>query len=100
VGGGEVAEDGVRVLFGRADDVGHAGLFPAVVLRGVAALAGGGSGVVCDGYLREECGCNADEEQRQEKTGAASHGREYRMRGCRELSRRDDEMLLRFTRRA
>src|SRR5581483_7183473 len=31
VGFGEVAEDGVRVLFGRANDVGHAGLLPAVV---------------------------------------------------------------------
>src|SRR6185437_14323889 len=96
VGFGEIAEDGVGVLPGRADDVGHAGLLPAVVLRGVAGSAGSGAdevrgGCLRRGSLRGDVKSEGEKGQRQGEAEAVEHdGGEYRMRASDELSRRDD----------
>jgi len=59
VGGGEVCEDGFRVEFGIADDVGHASLLPGRVGGGVAGLALSGAdevGLGLGGFLGESGG--------------------------------------------
>ena len=51
----QIGQDSVWMFLGVANNVSHAGVFPAIVDLGVAALAGDGAGVTGGGDLRHQC---------------------------------------------